>query len=247
MKHVTLTKGNSLLFALKYRNTHSDASVHFKWSKGKLFPTFLVHHHDAILRYRRNKASGESALLFKGVITRKQNLARIIEEKSGDLLDMFDQGMFTAIAHGCNCRTAMSGGIAALIKQRYPQAAMADKQFAADKHGQFMLGRFSGCFKYNEIDEEVTKHTIYNLYTQLDPGADFRISALQDALVHLNDEGERYFQRTLKRPTIGLPQIGCGIGGGDWKEVKPLIAKMLTNWNLVFVTFKAVAEDSANN
>ena len=69
-----------------------------------------------------------------------------LELINGNLLD-FPNGI-NNIAHSCNCRMIMGGGIAKQIKERYPEAYQADVDFISDEYdhnGQFKhpLGNYS--------------------------------------------------------------------------------------------------------
>jgi O-acetyl-ADP-ribose deacetylase (regulator of RNase III) len=141
------------------------------------------------------------------------------KEIKGDLLDLFDKGEFEVIAHGANCRCIMGAGIAKQIKERYPEAYYADlydKRSFLDKFGDMS-------FNYDE--------TIYNLYTQLEPGPNADLTAISMSLKKLN------FIHSDHLTTIGLPIIGCGIGGLDWKDVKPIIQKELNDMDVTVVFY----------
>ena len=75
-----------------------------------------------------------------------------------------------------------------------------------------------------------------NLYTQFNPGAAFDITALRNSL-----KAFRFTIPVDKRIgfNIYLPKIGCGIGGGDWKEILPVIKKELADFNVVVVDYVA--------
>jgi hypothetical protein len=53
--------------------------------------------------------------------------------------------------------------------------------------------------------------TVINLYTQFTPGPDFIPSIFGAGVNRVNE--------SFKGKTIGIPLIGCGIGGGDWAGV----------------------------
>ena len=145
-------------------------------------------------------------------------------EIEGDLLDLFDQGEFDMIAHGCNCNIAMGGGIAAQIKERYPEAHYADLYYNLPV-GHERLGNFS----LNP------RKDIYNLYTQVYAGRDANLLAIEMCLYKMAKSLPQTWVIPMK---IGVPLIGCGIGGLNWEEVRPLIKKHLyafditvVNWN----------------
>ncbi len=147
---------------------------------------------------------------------------------SGDLLLLFDGGKFDVIMHGCNCFASMSGGIAHAIARRYPEAREADRA-ALDAVRRAGEGRKSLLGTYSEATLE--QGTILNLYTQYYPGPDFRMSAFRTALrlVRANFHGTR----------MGLPWIGCGIGGAGRQEVLEAVSAELEGEDVTIVELEA--------
>lgn len=143
-------------------------------------------------------------------------------EIEGNLLDMFDNGDFDIIAHGCNCHQAMFNGIAAQIARRFPKAKYMDDQNYMSP--QQKLGNMS-------VAQIAHNGTILNLYSQFNPGKDLNMTALELALWKVN--------HLYPGHHIGLPLIGCGIAGGDWSLVKPLIKRMLKDMRVTIVHYKA--------
>ncbi len=142
------------------------------------------------------------------------------KEVNGDLLKMFKQGKFDAIGHGCNCFNSMGSGIAYYISKQFPEAYQVDK-----------LTQFKDLNKlgtYSDVKTEYGK--IFNIYSQYTPGKDLRLDSLKLALESIND----------RFPTIqiGLPLIGCGLAGGDWNIVKPIIKSALKDCNVTIVHYK---------
>lgn len=148
-----------------------------------------------------------------------------IKEIKGNLLDIFDKedSELDVIAHGANCFCTMGAGIAAQIKKRYPEAYFADMYYHIPVGSIERLGNLSSAHN-NEV---------YNIYTQWRPGANADYSALRLGLRKLN-----YLFKDEKRvQTLGLPLIGCGIGGLEWTNVKQIILDEITDMNLVIVHF----------
>jgi O-acetyl-ADP-ribose deacetylase (regulator of RNase III) len=112
----------------------------------------------------------------------------------------------------------MGAGIAKQIADKYPEVLRADKEFV--NNPILKLGRYSVC--------SVEEGKIYNLYTQLEPGPNFELAALKSALDELSRE-VRYYRTTLK---LAVPQIGAGIGGGDWDYIKMI----LDNYDNLLIT-----------
>ena len=141
-------------------------------------------------------------------------------EVEGNLLTMFAAGEFDVIAHGCNCFRNMGAGIALSIAKTYPAAFRADMTTA---HGDSSK---LGSYTLAEVEEGV----IANIYSQYAPGRDLRLPKMINALEKLNEE--------FKGKHIGLPLIGCGLAGGDWKEVGPKIQQALKDCRVTIVHFK---------
>lgn len=141
-------------------------------------------------------------------------------EVEGNLLDLFDQGMFEVIGHGANCQGIMGSGIAAQIRERYPEAYYADLYCPLSPIEK--LGNYSCDFTEG----------IFNFYTQYFPGADADYIWLKSALKKFAAE----YVGSISQ--VGLPQIGCGIGGLKWEIVKKIIQKELTHFDVTVVIYK---------
>jgi O-acetyl-ADP-ribose deacetylase (regulator of RNase III) len=159
-----------------------------------------------------------------------------IKEIEGDLIKMAKYGKFDVIVHGCNCYATMGAGIAVAVRNTFPEAYQADRQFKI-KNGEKRLGKLSFAFANTATGEAVM---VANLYTQLNPGKDFRESALKEALESLKNQIKFLYQ--FKRGglvKIGFPLIGCGIGGGDWNRVRQIITDSLSEgFQITIVHFK---------
>ena len=140
-----------------------------------------------------------------------------------------------AIAHSCNTRNIMGGGIAKQIKSRYPKAYDADTKAynqEYDKDGQYIhwLGKFSKA----EINSKFLpdgKGYIYNMYNQARVGRGRQVD-YEHFLRALKGVEQDLFEMSVNKheydssspPTLGLPyEISCGLAGGTWRIVKELI------------------------
>lgn len=147
--------------------------------------------------------------------------------QKGNLLDAAVMGDVSIIMHGANCFHKMGSGIAGEIARRFPQIPDRDRRTVYGAPGK--LGDFSLAAVTQEnipavqpragwVDKPerflVTLDKPFqciNLYTQFTPGPDFIASIFPNAINHINE--------VFAGDTIGLPLIGCGIGGGDWEAV----------------------------
>lgn len=74
---------------------------------------------------------------------------------------------------------------------------------------------------------------VYNLATQAKPGRDARLDAIEESLTGALAHAARH-----DVASIGLPRIGCGIGGLDWDDVNYVLNRVAarTSVRLVVVT-----------
>lgn len=175
------------------------------------------------------------------------------KEVDGDLLALARKGQFDVIAHGCNCFCTMGAGIA-------PQMA---KWFGCDEYaleasnhkgninklGQISYGSFYtkngrvrayAANKTNRAWEEDgwKKNIAINCYTQYgfgknhSDGSEYPLNYNALALVL------QKINHTFRGQHIGLPQIGCGLAGGDWEVVREMIKFYLTDCDITVVNYK---------
>lgn len=157
--------------------------------------------------------------------------------EQGNLLDLAAKGEFHAIMHGCNCFHGGDSGIAGQIWRRFPEAY----QGKLKNHAKGAWDIF-GTISSHKITEErivtddggygidrkicidkVPTFRIINAYTQYNGGSDFYMSAFVRILKFIN--------ATRAGKTIGIPKIGCGIGGGNWEQVEMMLLKHAPNVN----------------
>jgi len=172
-----------------------------------------------------------------------------MKEIEGDLVKMFKEGKLDVIAHGCNCYATMGAGIALTIGNEFPEAQIADLELEIP-NGYKRLGKLSYAATYIEKNPHYSEPVIFNLYTQLNPGRDFRIIAFRKALHAMkrtirkemsymdyseNRKGKLTFKPNEIR--VGFPLIGCGIAGGDWNEVRAILMEEFAEYDLTLVHF----------
>ena len=131
----------------------------------------------------------------------------MLKHAKGNLIDLAEQGEFDVIVHGCNCLNTMGSGIAAEIRERYPQAYTADtlatKQW---KNPVAKLGNFS---TYATIGKS-KPFIIVNAYTQ--------VNFMPRGVDHFEYESFYLILKKLEAlggVRFGFPRIGQGLAGGD--------------------------------
>lgn len=154
-------------------------------------------------------------------------------EIEGDLIRLAKLGKFDIIGHGCNCFATMGAGIALPIGKTFPEAKKADEIYKAkpiNRLGNFTVGHNT---KYDLV--------IVNFYTQFTPGPDLKIWALRNSFRNFvealretlaEEDGESF-----EGLRLGLPLIGCGIAGGDWKEVSKIVKEEFKDFEVTIVKF----------
>jgi O-acetyl-ADP-ribose deacetylase (regulator of RNase III) len=147
----------------------------------------------------------------------------------GDLVELAKQGKFDYIIHGANCFCMMGAGIAIQIARSFPKAYEID--LGTRKGDIFKLGDYS---KSEETANNGHEFVVVNGYTQFEPGPDFQEFALQSVLYKLVRK-ERLTPTTL----VGMPWIGCGIGGSSIEKVRPIILEFAKFVDLTIVEFDA--------
>jgi O-acetyl-ADP-ribose deacetylase (regulator of RNase III) len=153
-------------------------------------------------------------------------------EVKGDAIELFFKSATDAvIMHGANCQKIMGAGFAKQVKSKLAPLFYLDQYDTRDATQRF--GSYSAVV-VGEVDQKIKVGV--NLYTQFNPGAEFDITALRNSL-----KAFRYSIPLEKRVgfTLYLPMIGCGIGGGNWIDVLPVIKKELAHFNVVVVDYVA--------
>ena len=141
-----------------------------------------------------------------------------IQQHVGDLLRSVRQGI---IVHGCNAQGVMGGGFALQVKRAYPGA------YEKYRKTYCSIGLRLGSIVPYEIERPrgIAPLVIVNAITQNLFGTDRRY--VEYPAVHSCFEETAKLARCLQITDVHFPLIGCGLAGGDWKEIEPIICKEL--------------------
>jgi O-acetyl-ADP-ribose deacetylase (regulator of RNase III) len=150
----------------------------------------------------------------------------IMKTVKGDLIKLTLEGNFDIIVHGCNCFCTMGAGIAKSIKAEFPESFMADQK--TEKGDRSKLGSYTQATTIRHCHSI----TVINAYTQFNyrgKGIKADYDAIRRVFKKLKTEysGKRF----------GLPLIGAGLAGGDWKVICGIISKELQGEDYTFVEF----------
>jgi O-acetyl-ADP-ribose deacetylase (regulator of RNase III) len=109
--------------------------------------------------------------------------------------------------HGCNTKGVI-GGLASDVFSRLPDMKTVYKM--ACLQGTFEGGDIFPC--------DFETFWVYNLFTQEEPGANAELGFVRGALISMRDHMKANGVRLMN-----MPQVGCGIGGLVWGDVKLVV------------------------
>lgn len=158
----------------------------------------------------------------------------------GDLFDPTHD--FDALAQGVNTYGVMGAGIAVPFRTKWPEM-YEDYKTMCEKWGP-SLGGLIHIWSEEWTAEAApnpdpsvrapvlvidTGMTIYNLFSQIKPGADGDYELLKKATILMKQHAEETVER------VGLPWIGCGIAGLARHNVEDIFSKVLGDSEVEFV------------
>lgn len=128
------------------------------------------------------------------------------------------------ICQGCNTKGYMASGIAKEFHARYPKMFVEYQRLC--RLGQYNLGDIH---LYETLDG---KRIIANLATQELPGPNASFDGIALSF-------QKLFKECLSKgyDIVATPRIGCGIGGLNWTDVKPLIQKISDQFGIKVVVY----------
>jgi O-acetyl-ADP-ribose deacetylase (regulator of RNase III) len=137
-----------------------------------------------------------------------------VVQVTGDLLKSQEH----IIGHQTNCLGIMGGGIAVYIKKLYPEIFKPYQELCfAHNKSRSLLGE---CQVVKTNTEGKYVANLFGQHAISRTSQETEYDELEKALFKLKDYAKE------KNLTVGLPwQLGSGLGGGDWNEVKNRIEK----------------------
>lgn len=157
----------------------------------------------------------------------------------GDLFDPAHE--FEALAQGVNTQGIMGAGIAKPFREKWPEMYTEYKALC-DKYSSTLTGLLHIYMPKPTskagFDEKLQSPTltvdfgttIYNLFSQDQPGRDGSYIYLQKALILMRQDAEaQQFER------VGLPWIGCGIAGLEKHNAEWFFRRTLSDSTVDFI------------
>jgi O-acetyl-ADP-ribose deacetylase (regulator of RNase III)/uncharacterized protein YwgA len=137
----------------------------------------------------------------------------MIELRRGDILKQDAEALVTTV----NCVGVMGRGIALQFRKAFPENFKAYRNACA--HGEIRPGRMFVV----DLNRMMNPRLIINFPTKRHWKGMSRIDDIQAGLKDLLKVLRKYRVRS-----VAMPPLGCGLGGLDWNEVRPLIEKALS-------------------
>jgi len=133
-----------------------------------------------------------------------------IEYVKGDLFSTHCK----VIVHGCNAQGLMGSGVAKIIRERYPEAYETYRR----EYENLELGLV--------IPAKSNGKIILNAITQKYYGRDGKRYVSYDAVAESFSKINQWCHKK-EHTEIAIPQIGAGLGGGDWNVISAIIESEL--------------------
>lgn len=145
------------------------------------------------------------------------NMNRVTVVK-GNALQLATSGH---VVHGCNSMGVMGSGIALGVKQTYPLAYEGYHTTFLKNDNFLQLG--------SNIPVRVSPDLyIHNAITQSLYGRDGKRYVSYDAIADSLTEVNQFIMECDEvEKTLSFPKIGCGLGGGNWDIVLPIIVAVI--------------------
>lgn len=135
--------------------------------------------------------------------------------------DIFSSGC-DILVNPVNTVGVMGAGLALNFKSKYP--GMFQRYFDDCRAGLLRVG------EVKLYPVEHGKRFIANFPTKEHWGNSSKIEWIQDGL---DDLREKLNGVAVSGKSIAFPKIGCGLGGLDWEDVKPLLVKTFSDYEPV--------------
>lgn len=133
----------------------------------------------------------------------------------------------TVIAHVCNDRGGWGRGFVMAISRRWPQPERDYRGWS--RTPEFRLGAVR--VVQVEATTWVANMVAQHGYRSANNPTPLRYEALEECLNTLATYAARFDS------SVHMPRIGCGLAGGNWDEIRPIIDRTLMAANIVTTVY----------
>jgi O-acetyl-ADP-ribose deacetylase (regulator of RNase III) len=150
----------------------------------------------------------------------------MLQEKVGDIFSHTDELVNGIFMHGCNAQGVMGAGVAALVRDKFPEAYNSYVKYCYDHSAN----NFNPLGHVNFVLYPLQNLVIANAITQFLPGPHALIEAIQQALTTVVEYAQ------WENLEVHSVKIGCGIGGLEWDDVKSVYEYVSDSYPEVDIT-----------
>lgn len=155
----------------------------------------------------------------------------MIHYLQGDATEPQGEGV-RILTHVCNNIGKWGAGFTRALDAKHPSIGSAYKQwyeqYSPVMSREDMLGTVFWMYLHNGV-------TVANMIAQDGVGTDqrrIRYDALDKCLDFVGREALRAADHETRPISVHMPRIGCGLAGGRWEEIEPIIQKELVGREL---------------
>lgn len=132
------------------------------------------------------------------------------------------------IAHVCNDAGGWGRGFVTAISARWPEPEAAYRRW----HHDPAIGLHLGTIGVVTVADGLAVANMIAQHAYTRPGAPaIRYDALETCLTKLAQVA------TTRGASVHMPRIGCGLAGGTWDRVEPLITRTLADTGVAVVVY----------
>lgn len=142
-----------------------------------------------------------------------------------------------AIAHGVNCQGVMGAGIALEVKRRYPDLFEKYKKMCLEYKDEYStITEFPfGTMQPYRVPN--TNLHILNCFTQHDTAKRRGEVAISYQAIFTSFSVAGAYCKENGIEELAIPQVGAGLGGGNWKIIYQLIANALAIYGVAPIVY----------
>lgn len=133
-----------------------------------------------------------------------------------------------------NCVGVMGKGLALQFKKKYP--TYYQHYHASCMAGGFKPGMILAYWEWSDPNPnypEDRARLLISFPTKFHWAQPSQLSYIEDGLSHLVAK-----LTACELSTVAIPRLGCGLGGLNWEDVKPLIVKAFENTSITVEYFE---------
>lgn len=164
----------------------------------------------------------------------------MIVYRTGDVVEAFKKGEIDVLVQGVNCQGKMNSGIAKQIRKEFPVVferyedhvnEVSDSDYVLLGKVQFIHAGGKG--KY-----------VVNAFTQDEYGYAGDKFCSYDAIDIIMKNLNQLIDKT---DSVGMPKIGAGLGGGDWKVIEAIINSHFPDRDIFVYALEEKKTDGRND